>query len=65
MSVFRSNQGFFESPYPATYFFLAANIVIFGLCANQFSGTQFPHRLFQNAFRVNIRRASAAVQKLN
>lgn len=45
MSGFRSNQGFFESPYPATYFFLAANVVIFGLCANQAGSPDIPGAL--------------------
>ena len=43
------NRGFFESPHPATYFFLAANIVIFGLCANQAGTQQIPGGLlFRN-----------------
>jgi rhomboid protease GluP len=43
------NRGFFESPHPATYFFLAANIVIFGLCANQAGTQQIPGALlFRN-----------------
>jgi rhomboid protease GluP len=38
MSGFQINRGFFESPHPATYFLLAVNIVVYGLCASQ-SGT--------------------------
>ena len=39
MSGFRINRRFFESPQPATYFLLAANIVIFALCVSQSGGT--------------------------
>ncbi len=49
MSGSRINRGFFESPHPATYFFLAANMVIFGLCANQAGTQQIPGALlFRN-----------------
>lgn len=49
MSVSRFNRGFFESPHPATYFFLAANIVIFALCTNQAGTPQIPGSLlFRN-----------------
>ena len=49
MSGFRINRGFFESPHPATYFLLAANIVIFALCVSQSGGVVIPGALlFRN-----------------
>lgn len=48
MSGFQ-RRGFFESPHPATYFLLTANIVIFGLCVSQSGGMDIsPALLFRN-----------------
>jgi membrane associated rhomboid family serine protease len=35
MSGFQINRRFFESPHPAAYFLLCANIVVYGLCVSQ------------------------------
>jgi membrane associated rhomboid family serine protease len=35
MSIFQINRRFFESPHPAAYFLLTANIVIYGFCVSQ------------------------------
>ena len=49
MSRFQINRGFFESPHPATYFLLTANIVIFALCVSQSGATALPGALlFRN-----------------
>src|ERR1043165_976072 len=49
MSSFQINRRFFESPHPATYFLLTANIVIFALCVSQSGGVTIPGALlFRN-----------------
>ena len=49
MSGFQINRRFFESPHPATYFLLTANIVIFALCVSQSGGVAIPGALlFRN-----------------
>jgi rhomboid protease GluP len=49
MSGFQIKRGFFESPHPATYFLLTANIVIYALCVNQSGGTDISGALlFRN-----------------
>jgi membrane associated rhomboid family serine protease len=49
MSGFQINRRFFESPHPATYFLLTANIVVYGLCVSQSGLTAIPPAmLFRN-----------------
>lgn len=49
MSGFQINRRFFESPHPATYFLLTANIVIYALCVSQSGLTAIPGMLlFRN-----------------
>jgi rhomboid protease GluP len=54
MRGFQIKRGFFESPHPATYFLLTANIVIFALCVSQSGGTVIPGPLlFRNGAMYN------------
>jgi len=49
MSGFQINRRFFESPHPAAYFLLCANIVVYGLCVSQSGLSTIPGMLlFRN-----------------
>jgi membrane associated rhomboid family serine protease len=49
MSGFSINRRFFESPHPAAYFLLCANIVVYGLCVSQSGLSAIPGMLlFRN-----------------
>jgi membrane associated rhomboid family serine protease len=49
MSIFQINRRFFETPHPATYFLLTANIVIYAFCVSQSGRVDIPPAmLFRN-----------------